>query len=57
MTDGQQEQPGPSAYTRGERIAGIIGLIFFGLLTAIALDLATGGRALGWLGDQGGGDE
>lgn len=31
-------------YTRGEKIAGIVGLILFLGLAAVALDLATGGR-------------
>lgn len=56
MTDSQPEQD-PAEYTRGERVAGWIGLAFFGLLALIALDLATGGRALGWIGTQTGGSD
>lgn len=56
MTDTPPEQD-PGEYTRGERLAGIIGLIFFGLLAAIALDMATGGRVAGAFASIGGGDE
>lgn len=34
----------PTAYTTGERVAGIIGLALVGLLLVVCLDLATGGR-------------
>jgi hypothetical protein len=32
------------AYTRGERAAGIFGLLLFLVLAAVAADLATGGK-------------
>ena len=35
-----------TGYTRGERAAGIFGLLLFLALAAIAADLATGGRLL-----------
>lgn len=35
-----------TAYTKGERAAGIFGLLLFLALAAIAADLATGGRLL-----------
>lgn len=35
-----------AGYTRGERAAGIFGLLLFLALAAIAADLATGGRLL-----------
>ena len=37
----------PTSYTRGERAAGIFGLLLFLALAAIAADLASGGRLLG----------
>jgi hypothetical protein len=33
-----------TSYTTGERVAGLIGLALVGLLFAVCLDLATGGR-------------
>lgn len=35
-----------TGYTKGERAAGIFGLLLFLALAAIAADLATGGRLL-----------
>jgi hypothetical protein len=40
MTDLQAEAP---AVSKGERVAGLVGLIFVGLIGLICLDLATGG--------------
>ena len=42
-----EETPETTGYTRGERAAGIFGLLLFLALAAIAADLATGGRLLG----------
>jgi hypothetical protein len=39
-------------YSAGEKIAGILGAVLFAALTVIALDLATGGRLLAWLGGK-----
>ena len=44
MADETTETTG---YTRGERAAGIFGLLLFLALAAIAADLASGGRLLG----------
>jgi len=35
-----------TGYTKGERAAGVFGLLLFLALTVIAADLATGGRLL-----------
>ena len=53
-----------TGYTAGEKLAGIVGLVLFLALAAIAADLATGGRLFGprkapcqGCGDQGSDDD
>lgn len=55
MTD--QPGPDPGEYTRGERIAGLVGFIFFALLAAMAFDMATGGRITSRIAGNGGNGE